>query len=321
MIQKNNEIVDASVSSRGLKGALVRSRWAAIGAAIAVVLGLGSVLTAAAVPAPGESTFVPITPCRLVDTRGATNIGPRATSLGPGEVYSPLVWGANGACNIPSSALGVTMNVTFDAPTANGYLSVYPADQSWPGTSNLNWVAGQAPGPNSVTTRLSSSGRISILNSNGRVHVIVDIVGYYQSPSVSPTNSALLVPATAEVGSAPNTGHGQYSVMVATQIVVPQGADHRFMVSGESAATYSSGSGDARVSATISIDGYFLENPPNGPTHSVVAAGHESTLPYSYLVQLGPGTHTLELLAFPHSSIPAVSFLRQSIRVTDLGPV
>jgi hypothetical protein len=159
------------------------------------------------------------------------------------------------------------------------------------------------------------------LNSNGRVHVIVDIVGYYQSPSVSPTNSALLVPATAEVGSAPNTGHGQYSVMVATQIVVPQGADHRFMVSGESAATYSSGSGVARVSATISIDGYFLENPPNGPTHSVVAARHESTLPYSYLVQLGPGTHTLELLAFPHSSIPAVSFLRQSIRVTDLGPV
>jgi hypothetical protein len=307
-----------SGSGVGRERAFLRSRWAALGAAISVVLGMGSIFSAGAVSAPTESTFTPITPCRLMDTRGATNIGPRATPLGSGEVYSALVWGTNGACSIPNTATGVTMNVTFDAPTASGYLSVFPSDQSWPGTSNLNWVAGQAPGPNSVTTRLSSTGRISILNSNGRVHVIIDIVGYYQSPTAS---SPPLAPSKNEVGSAVNTGWGRYSEMVRTQIVVPPGPDHRFMVSGESAATYSLGSGVARISATISINGFFLENPPDGPTHSLVTANHESSLPYSYVIQLGPGTHQLQLLAYPHTQVPAVSFLRQTIRVTDLGPV
>ncbi len=45
---------------------VARSRWAAIGAAVAVSLGGGAVFVANAVV--GGSTFVPIEPCRLLDT-------------------------------------------------------------------------------------------------------------------------------------------------------------------------------------------------------------------------------------------------------------
>lgn len=52
---------------RTVKGSLARTRWAAIGAAVAVSLGGGTLLVANA--ATDANTFRPITPCRLLDTR------------------------------------------------------------------------------------------------------------------------------------------------------------------------------------------------------------------------------------------------------------
>ena len=91
------------------------------------------------------------------------------------------MWGTNAACTIPDTATAVGMNVTFVNPTAPGFLTVFPAgDAPDPWTSNLNWVAGQAPAPNAVTTPLSANGKIGLYNNAGTVDVIVDIVGYYE---------------------------------------------------------------------------------------------------------------------------------------------
>lgn len=138
--------------------------------------------------------------------------------------------------------------------------------------------------------------------------------------SPGPTTPVTIAPVSAQVGSAPNTGWGRYSVMVTARLTVPQGRDHRFSVSGSSAARYSAGYGSAKISLTLQIDGYFLEQPDNGPAYYLNAAGQEASRSYSYTIQLGPGTHTLELLAYPHNPSPNVSFQSQSIRVSDLGP-
>ena len=126
-----------------------------------------------------------------MDTRaGGDNVGPRAAAIGAGETYAPLVWGANGNCNIPTSATAVSMNVTFVNPTAPGHLTVYPPDASQrPLTSSLNWVAGQAPAPNAVTSRLSADGHVGFYNLAGSVDVIADVVGYYE-PSGSSSGGA-----------------------------------------------------------------------------------------------------------------------------------
>ncbi len=161
-------------------GPVQRSRWAAVGAALAVTLGSGSVLSASAAIGSGErAVFVPITPCRIVDTRPATQVGPRATPLGNGETYTFAVHGTNGGCSIPADASAVVLNVTAVNPTASSYLTVFPPDAVRPTASNLNWVADQAPVPNAVTADLAGNGTLAFFNFSGTVDLAADIVGYY----------------------------------------------------------------------------------------------------------------------------------------------
>jgi len=155
------------------------AHWA-IGGALAVSLGLGGVLTMVNAGGAGQaSTLVPITPCRLVDTRADQSVGTRNTPLTAGEVADFAVWGTNGNCTIPSTATGIVSNITSVNGTSASYLTVYPGDATRPLSSNLNWTAASAPTPNQVTVGLSATGGIKAFNNAGTVDVVVDIVGYY----------------------------------------------------------------------------------------------------------------------------------------------
>jgi hypothetical protein len=166
--------------NRGQRDVAVGSRWVALGATLAVVVGAGGVLTSSAA-SPGASALVPITPCRLADTRPAPdNVGTRSTPIGPGDTFIAQVRGTNGNCTIPLDATGVSMNITIIEPTAPSFLTAFPADRPRPLTANLNWIAGQDPTPNAVTVALSADGRIGLFNLAGTVHVTIDIVGYYE---------------------------------------------------------------------------------------------------------------------------------------------
>ena len=89
----------------GSKDGSSRSRYVALGATLAMVLGAGGVLTSSA--AGGTvSSFVPITPCRLLDTRPpGDNVGTRATPISTNETFTTTVWGTNGNCTIPNTCL------------------------------------------------------------------------------------------------------------------------------------------------------------------------------------------------------------------------
>jgi hypothetical protein len=183
-----------------MSGAM-RSRWAAVGAAVAVTLGAGGVAFVANAAGGTPTSFIPIVPCRLMDTRPAPNtVGPRATPIGPDESYAVAVRGASGECNIPSQAVAVSLNVTAVGPTAGGFLTVYPSDASVPNASNLNFRAAQGATPNAVTSALSPDGRVSFFNKNGSVNVIADIVGYFEPSSSGPAGP------TGPAGPAGSTG-------------------------------------------------------------------------------------------------------------------
>lgn len=158
-----------------------RARWAALGAAAAVALGGGGLLTADAGLDSGErAVFVPIAPCRLFDTRPAPDtVGARNTALAPGDTFTAQVTGTNGNCTLPAGAVAVTMNVVVVSPTADSFLTVFPADVARPLASSLNWEAGQAPTPNAVTVELSATGAVNFYNLACQVHVAVDVVGYH----------------------------------------------------------------------------------------------------------------------------------------------
>jgi hypothetical protein len=162
---------------------LQRTRWSAVGAAVAVVFGAGVVLPSAnaAITGGNRAVFVPIEPCRLFDTRSApVTVGPRATPIGPAETYTQQVTGSNGHCEIPFDATAVSMNVTTVDGTAASFLTVYPANApDLPEASNLNWTPGAPPTPNKVDVKLSDTGAVKVYNNAGSVNVLADVVGYY----------------------------------------------------------------------------------------------------------------------------------------------
>ena len=168
---------------------LLRTRWAAVGAAVAVSLGAGGVsLTQAALTSGEKPVYVSLDqPCRVIDTRpGTDNVGPTSTPISAGEANALTVQitGTNGKCTgslaIPADAVGVAINLTAINNTTRSHFRVYPADASLPLTSNLNFGVGQTPIANKVDVGLSAAGgEIKIYNHAGTTDAAVDIFGYY----------------------------------------------------------------------------------------------------------------------------------------------
>jgi hypothetical protein len=171
-----------------------RSRWAAIGAAVAVTLGAGGLITANAATDP--SLFVPITPTRVLDTRIGAGLSGQFVSdqgrdldvtgtiviVGPNDT---LTTGAP----VPDGATGIVANVTAVGPSTAGYVSVRPGGATnTPTTSNLNVKPGDIV-PNAVTVALAVNGTINLWYHGGpgaTAHLLVDIVGYYVTGSGTP---------------------------------------------------------------------------------------------------------------------------------------
>ena len=157
-----------------------RSRWAAVGAAVAVSIGAGSIGVVGATIDSGERpVLVQIQPCRLLDTRN--DIGNRDTPIGSAEVHTVEVHGMNGACDIPAEATGVSLNVTAVQASQVTNVRIFPDANNVPNASNLNPSPfGSFAAPNAVTTLLDGAGTFSVFNEAGTVEIIVDVNGYYE---------------------------------------------------------------------------------------------------------------------------------------------
>ena len=125
------------------------------------------------------SQFVGIVPARLIDTRDAGG-----APLGAGQSISLPVAGYGG---VGAGASAAVLNVTAVGGTAGSYLTVWPAGVTRPNTSSLN-IAGLDVVPNLVISKLGTDGRVDIFNFAGDVHVVVDVVGFFQNTPASRFN-------------------------------------------------------------------------------------------------------------------------------------
>jgi hypothetical protein len=124
-----------------------------------------------AAQAPGS--FGPLTPARLLDTRNGTGAARRAVVSG--RTVALQVGGRGG---VPSNAGAVILNVTATAPTAKGYVTVWPSGTTRPTASNLNFVAGQTVA-DLVVVPLAPGGAVDLYNgSPGTVQLVADVAGY-----------------------------------------------------------------------------------------------------------------------------------------------
>ena len=122
---------------------------------------------------PTGSGFHSLVPNRILDTR--TGNGAPLIKVGHEGLVDLAVAGRGG---VPSGAKSVVMNVTAVEPTANSYITVWPSGEGRPDSSNLNTAPGFTV-PNLVVAKLGSDGHANIFNAAGEVHLLADVVGWF----------------------------------------------------------------------------------------------------------------------------------------------
>lgn len=124
----------------------------------------------------GGDRLHPLDPSRLLDTRSGVGADPGRVARQ--QRVDLQVTGRGG---VPSSGVSaVVLNVTVDQPASDGFLSVGPAGEPIPETSNLNFVAGLTV-PNLVVCKVGDGGMVSFSAECDAVHLIADVFGYFSS--------------------------------------------------------------------------------------------------------------------------------------------
>ncbi|MFE9634318.1 PKD domain-containing protein [Streptomyces sp. NPDC006463] len=128
------------------------------------------------------SGYAPQAPARVVDTR-----------YGTGTQRGPVAGQGSFTVKVAQpGATAVALNVTVTNPREAGHLTVHPAGQAAPSTSNVNFTAGQTVA-NSVIVPVGKDGEITVRNGAwAPSDVIVDLVGTYSTAS----GGAAYVPVT-----------------------------------------------------------------------------------------------------------------------------
>jgi hypothetical protein len=152
------------------------------------------------------SSFVAVTPCRIVDTRCETgqsgSYGPPILEAAQTRTFrlqnGPFIGSPCGISN--GLAVAYSLNVTvIPAGGKLGYLTAWPSGSTRPTVSTLNSPNGQVVA-NAAVVPAGQNGAIDVFVTDS-THVVIDINGYYTSqppetslPAISyitPTSQAL----------------------------------------------------------------------------------------------------------------------------------
>jgi hypothetical protein len=133
-------------------------------------------------PGTSGSTYIAITPNRIVDSRTSVKLG-LSSGLTAGSAKTFQVTGRTpsvGATNVPSSAIAVTGTLTVTGQTAAGSVALTPTAQNVPTTACLYFPSGDTRA-NGVTVMIGAGGTLSVTYTaaaGAKVDVIFDVTGY-----------------------------------------------------------------------------------------------------------------------------------------------
>lgn len=143
------------------------------------------------------SLYVPVTPCRIADTRRAS-AGPLGASR-PQRTFSATSTasirsqGGNAAgCGIPAAASAVATAITAVGPKAAGYLRAWPTGTAIPTATALNFRAGVSI-TNSAIVPLAGGALELRATTSTPTDVVVDATGYYLPLGATPRPAAASV--------------------------------------------------------------------------------------------------------------------------------
>jgi PKD repeat protein len=128
---------------------------------------------AVGMPAVGPTTFHPVTPGRILDTRDGT--GAPAGKLDSG---CTLALDVTGVLGVPADGvLAVSLNITATEASENGYVTVYACAAGRPATSSLN-TRPDRDIANLVTVPVGTDGLVCFYTYRS-VHLLADVAGWF----------------------------------------------------------------------------------------------------------------------------------------------
>jgi hypothetical protein len=120
-------------------------------------------------------SFVPVTPCRIADTRNAA--GPFGGPFLSGNAAARSFAIPNSACGIPNTAQAYALNMTVVPHGPLGFLTAFPCGQTQPLASNLNSIDGRVKAVASILPA-GNNGAACFFASND-TDLVLDINGYF----------------------------------------------------------------------------------------------------------------------------------------------
>ena len=138
---------------------------------------------------PTGYRFVPVTPCRVADTRNSNGpFGGPEMSAGSSRAFNI----PQSACNIPASAVAYSLNVTVVPNGPLSYLTLWPEGTAQPYVSTLN-SDGRVKA-NAAIVPAGANGGVSVYVTDP-TQVILDIDGYFV-PAASSSSALQFYPLT-----------------------------------------------------------------------------------------------------------------------------
>lgn len=150
-------------------------------------LGFDLKLSVSSAPVSGGLKFVPVTPCRVADTRAG---GGFSGSFGPPTLEAGVTRNLPipaGVCGIPATAKAYSVNVTVVPSEPLAYLTLWPTGQPQPLVSTLNSFHGGVVA-NAAIVPAGTGGSVSVFVTN-RTDVILDVNGYFDDSAAAPSYS------------------------------------------------------------------------------------------------------------------------------------
>jgi hypothetical protein len=128
--------------------------------------------------------FVPMTPCRLVDTRTAAGISGAQYAAGESRTISVSL----GNCVVPTIAAAYSVNVTAIPASVLNYATLWPTGLPQPSTYTITSADGRTRSSGAIVAS-GTNGYIDLYSSDA-ADFVIDVNGYFVSPAV--TTSGLL---------------------------------------------------------------------------------------------------------------------------------
>ncbi len=195
--------------------------------------------------APQGLQFVPITPCRIADTRPNSGL-----SAGSTRAFT-----IGGVCGIPSNAAAYSLNFTVVPPGALSYITVWPQGQPQPTVSTLNSFDGRIKA-NAAIVPAGSGAAIDVYASDA-TDLIIDTDGYFIAAGTSGALAFYPLTPCRLVDTRGNGFSGQFG-----QPSISGGSSRSFPINPKSGTSNACSSTIPSNAQAYSLN--FTAIPPNG---------------------------------------------------------